>query len=48
VWDAACVLLGWVIDDSFADYRAWLIAQGHASFDADNRATTAGERLDHR
>jgi len=34
VWDAECVLLGWMIDDSFADFCAWLIAQDRSSFDA--------------
>jgi hypothetical protein len=34
VWDAACVLLGWTGDDSFADFRAWLITRGRAAFEA--------------
>lgn len=50
VWDAACVLLGWVIDDSFADFRAWLISRGRAPFesvveDSDNLADLADELL---
>lgn len=50
VWDAACVLLGWVIDDSFEDFRAWMISRGRASFeavveDSDNLADLADELL---
>ncbi|QKW32749.1 DUF4240 domain-containing protein [Actinomadura sp. NAK00032] len=50
VWDAACVLLSWTIDDSFADFRAWLITRGRAAFkavvdDPDNLADLAGELL---
>lgn len=50
VWDAACVLLGWVIDDSFADFRAWLISRGQVWFEAvvedpDNLADLADELL---
>lgn len=48
VWDAACLLLGWVVDDSFADFRAWLITRGRAAFEAvvddpDNLADLAAE-----
>lgn len=28
VWDAACVLLGFVSDDFFSDVRAWIISHG--------------------
>lgn len=33
VWDAACLLLGWVSDDFFGDVRAWIISHGRATVD---------------
>ncbi|MER5627332.1 DUF4240 domain-containing protein [Streptosporangium sp. NPDC002544] len=33
VWDAACVLLGFVSDDFFGDVRAWIISHGRAAVD---------------
>jgi hypothetical protein len=33
LWDAACLLLGWVSDDFFDDVRAWIISHGRAAVD---------------
>lgn len=33
VWDAACLLLGWVSDDFFGDVRAWIIGHGRRVVD---------------
>lgn len=33
VWDASCLLLGWVSDDVFGDVRAWIISHGRAVLD---------------
>jgi hypothetical protein len=33
VWDAAVVWLGWVGDDSFRDFRGWLISRGRITFE---------------
>jgi hypothetical protein len=48
VWDAACVLLGWVGDDSFGDVRAWIISHGREATerviaDPDSLADLAGD-----
>lgn len=49
VWDAACLLLGWVGDDSFMDFRGWLISHGRTVFervvaDPDSIADLADDR----
>lgn len=33
IWDAACVLLGFVSDDFFSDVRAWIISHGRGVVD---------------
>jgi len=33
VWDAAVVWLGWLGDDSFRDFRGWLISRGRTTFE---------------
>jgi hypothetical protein len=33
LWDASCLLLGYVSDDFFADVRAWIISHGRAALD---------------
>ncbi|WP_433183325.1 DUF4240 domain-containing protein [Actinoallomurus sp. CA-150999] len=33
IWDAAALLLGGCGDDTFGDFRAWLIAQGRAALE---------------
>jgi hypothetical protein len=33
VWDAACLLLGFVSDDFFDDVRAWIISHGRTTVD---------------
>jgi hypothetical protein len=50
VWDAARVLMGWVVDDSFGAFQAWLITRGRDVFEAtvgdpDNLADLAVELL---
>lgn len=32
-WGAASVMLGWVGDDTFTDFRSWVIAQGRATYE---------------
>jgi hypothetical protein len=49
VWDAACVLLGFVSDDFFSDVRAWIISHGRTTVekiaaDPDARVELAGDR----
>jgi hypothetical protein len=48
VWDAACLLLGWVGDDSFRDVRAWIATQGpdvldRVAADPDSLVDLAGD-----
>ena len=33
VWNGAELLLGWIGDDSFADFTNWLIAQGQTTYE---------------
>ena len=33
VWNSAELLLGWIGDDSFADFTNWLIAQGQTTYE---------------
>lgn len=52
-WDAARGLLGWVVDDSFAAFRGWLITLGRAAYEAvvdapDKLADLAAELLETR
>lgn len=49
VWDAACVLLGFVSDDFFSDVRAWIVSHGHVTVDRiaadpDSLVTLADDR----
>lgn len=49
VWDAAIVWLGWFGDDSFRDFRGWLISRGRTVFekvlaDPDSLADDPGDR----
>lgn len=32
-WGAAEVILGWTSDDTFTDFRSWVIAQGRVTFE---------------
>jgi hypothetical protein len=32
-WGAATVMLGWCSDDTFTDFRSWVIAQGRATYE---------------
>ncbi|MFJ2234894.1 DUF4240 domain-containing protein [Streptomyces sp. NPDC087859] len=49
IWDASCVLLGFVSDDFFSDVRAWIMSHGrdavnHIATDPDALATLADDR----
>ncbi len=49
IWDASCVLLGFVSDDFFSDIRAWIVSHGRAAVDRivadpDALVTLVGDR----